>query len=60
MEYMRAKGLAGAARDAADEVLARVGEARAAVLGAPRRLVHKVGLGADGRGGAGSRAPACC
>lgn len=42
MEYLKQKGLVGAARDAADEVLVRVGEAKAAVLHAPAVLLHKV------------------
>lgn len=42
MEYLKQKGLVGAARDAADEVLARVGEAKAAVLHAPAVLLQKV------------------
>ncbi len=42
VEYLKQKGLVGAARDAADEVLARVGEAKAAVLHAPAVLLQKV------------------
>ncbi|KAL4432819.1 hypothetical protein ABPG77_008145 [Micractinium sp. CCAP 211/92] len=42
VEYLKQKGLVGATRDAADEVLARVGEAKAAVLHAPAVLLQKV------------------
>ena len=61
VEYLKQKGLVGAARDAADEVLARVGEAKAAVLHAPAVLLQKVrpGLGralAVGQGGGPAQA----
>ncbi|KAI3435535.1 hypothetical protein D9Q98_001600 [Chlorella vulgaris] len=42
VEFVKQKGLTGSARAAADEVLARVGEAKVAVLGAPGYLLHKV------------------
>lgn len=42
VEFVKQKGLTGAARAAADEVLVRVGEAKAAVLGAPAFMLHKV------------------
>jgi hypothetical protein len=44
VEFVKQKGLTGSARAAADEVLARVGEAKVAVLGAPGYLLHKVSL----------------
>lgn len=54
VEYMKQKGLSGAARAAADEVLARVREAKSAVLAAPAFVVHKVGVL---YGGVGAAAP---
>ena len=45
VEFVRQKGVTGAARAAADEVLTRVGEAKSAVLAAPGALLHTVGGG---------------
>ena len=45
VEYLRQHGLTSTARKAADEVLARVGEAKNSVLAVPVTLLHKVGAG---------------
>ncbi|PSC72926.1 translation factor-like [Micractinium conductrix] len=42
VESLRQKGLAGSARAAADAVLERVGEAKAAVMATPGAVLHKV------------------
>lgn len=47
MEYVKQRGVSGAAHDAADEVLARVGEAKAAAFNVAGTLVHKVRAGCD-------------
>ena len=65
VEFVKQKGLTGAARAAADEVLVRVGEAKNAVLGAPAFLLHKVRCGCfAGRGDSvracGGQDGTCC
>lgn len=47
VEFVRQKGVTGAARAAADEVMVRVGEAKSAVLAAPGALLLKVQQAVD-------------
>jgi hypothetical protein len=48
VEFVKDKGLTGAARAAADEVLARVGEAKSGMLAAPGFVLNKVWGGGQG------------
>ena len=61
VESLRQKGLAGSARAAADAVLERVGEAKAAVMATPGAVLHKVGRRCGwGEGVRGACDCGCC